>query len=91
MVRSQKINKDNLMKLLIEHGILEGIRIGRYSAVVQSEAPARKIPGGKSLIISYYQRGQYLCTLHELRNKSGRVVHQDVEDVFIDGIRYERE
>ena len=79
------------MKLLIEHGIIEGIRMGRYEQVVQNEAPSRKIPGGKSLIISYYQHGQYLCTIHELRNKNGHVVHQDVENIFINGIRYERE
>ena len=85
------MSKDDLMKLLIEHGIMEGIRIGRYENVVQNDSPSRKIPGGKSLIISYYQQGKYLCTLHELRDKNGHVVHQDVEDVFINGIRCERE
>jgi len=79
------------MRLLIEHGILEGIRIGRYDPVVQSDAPARKIQGGRSLVISYYYGNQYVCTKHELKTKRDGVVHQDVEDVFINGIRYERE
>jgi hypothetical protein len=91
MANRQSISKDNLMKLLVEHGIIEGIRIGRYEYVIQNESPSHKIPGGKSLIISNYQHGQYLCTIHELRDKNGHVVHQDVEDILINGIRYERE
>jgi len=91
MANRQRMSKDELKKLLIEHGILEGIRLGRYEAVVQSDTPARKIQSGRSLVISYYYGNQYICTKHELKTQRDGVIHQDVEDVFINGIRYERE
>lgn len=79
-----------LKQLLVDNLILEGIRQGRYREVIENDDPAKKIPSGRSLIISYYQGNQYICTKHELKTKRGRTVHQDVEAVLIGGIRYER-
>jgi len=90
MVDRQKKTKQELNRLLEESGILDGIRSGKYHAVVQRETTARMVAEGKSLIISYYDRGSYLCTIHQVRTKTGDVVHQDVEDIFIDEVRYER-
>jgi hypothetical protein len=90
MIKKTKLSKEQLKKLLIDHSILEGIRLGRYTEVIENDSPSKSIPKGRSLIISYYQSGQYICTKHELKGMRGDTVHQDVEAVFIDGIRYER-
>lgn len=90
MREKQKLPKDQLRKLLIEHSILEGIKLGRYTEVIEDESPAHSIPNGRSFIISYYEAGQYICTKHELRRRGGDIVHQDVEAVFVGGTRYER-
>lgn len=86
----QRLPKKSLKKLLIDSSVLEGIRQERYREVIESDDPAKKIPDGRSLIISYYQGNQYICTKHELKTKKGRTVHQDVEAALISGIRYER-
>ncbi len=87
----QRLPKKSLKRLLIDNSILEAIRQGRYREVIDSDVSAKKIPDGRSLIISYYQGNQYICTKHELKTKRGRTVHQDVEAVLISGIHYERE
>ena len=89
MTKMQRLPKKPLKRLLIDNSILEAIRQGRYREVIESDVSAKKIPDGRSLIISYYQGNQYICTKHELK-KRGRTVHQDVEAVLISGIRYER-
>jgi hypothetical protein len=90
MTKMQRLPKKSLKRLLIDNSILEAIRQGRYREVIESDVSAKKIPDGRSLIISYYQGNQYICTKHELKTKRGRTVHQDVEAVLIRGIRYER-
>lgn len=90
MTKKKRLAKDQLKKLLIDNSILRGIKQGRYTEVIEDDSPARRIPKGRSLIISYYQGSQYICTKHELRTKRGNTVHQDVEAVFISGTRYER-
>ena len=90
MMKKTKLPKEQLKKLLIDHSILEGIRLGRYTEVIENDSPSKSIPKGRSLIISYYQSGQYICTKHELKKMRDDTVHQDVEAVFIDGTRYER-
>ena len=90
MIKKKLLPKDQLKRLLIDRSILDGIRLGRYTPDIHENVPAKKIPNGRSLMISYYQGRQYICTKHELRRKNGSLVHQDVESVFIDGTRYER-
>ena len=90
MMKKTKLPKEQLKKLLIDHSILEGIRLGRYTEIIEKDDPSKSIPKGRSLIISYYQAGQYICTKHELKRRRGDTAHQDVEAVFIDGTRYER-
>ena len=90
MTKMQRLPKKALKLLLIDNSILEAIRQGRYREVIESDVSAKKIPDGRSLIISYYQGSQYICTKHELKTKRGRTLHQDVEAVLISGIRYER-
>ena len=51
MVDDQKtrLPKDQLKKLLIDHSILEGIRLGRYTEVIEDDSSSRRIPNGRSL------------------------------------------
>ena len=90
MTQKQRLSKRALKRLLKDNSILEGIQQGWYREVIENDRPAKKILDGRSLIISYYQGNQYICTKHELKTKTGRTVHQDVEAVLIGGIRYER-
>ena len=90
MTKKKRLAKDQLKKLLIDSSILRGIEQGCYREVIEDDSPARHIAKGRSLIISYYQGNQYICTKHELKRKRGDTVHQDVEAVIISGTRYER-
>jgi hypothetical protein len=90
MINKQKLTKRALKKLLKDKSILDAIHQGHYREVIENDVPAKKISGGRSLIISYYQGSQYICTKHELRTKTDRTVHQDVEAAFINNIRYDR-
>ena len=91
MVKMQRLPKQSLKQLLKDKSILDGIHQGRYKEVIENEVPAKKISNCRSLIISYYQGGNYICTKHELRTRNGRTVHQDVEAAIIGGIKYKRE
>jgi hypothetical protein len=90
MAQKQRLPKRSLKKLLKDSSILKGIEQGQYREVIENDSPAKKIQSGRSLIISYYQGDQYICTKHELRTRKGCTVHQDVEAVEFSGIRYER-
>ena len=90
MTKKSKLSKEQLKRLLIDHSILEGIRLGHYTEVIEFDSTSKSIPKGRSLIISYYKAEQYICTKHELKRPTGDTVHQDVEAVFIDGTLYER-
>ena len=90
MTDKQKLSKRALKKLLKDKLILDKIHKGKYREVIESDVPAKKLKNGRSLILSYYNQSQYICTKHELRTNTGRTVHQDVEAVFLDNIRYDR-
>lgn len=90
MAQKKRVSKGELKKLLIDNSILDGIHQGLYTPVVNDNSPSNKIRRGRSLIISYYLVGQYVCTKHELRTNKGVVKHQDVETVVIGDTRYDR-
>ena len=88
MTKKKRLGKDALKELLIDNSILKGIHEGRYREVIENDVPAKSVPNGRSLIISYYQGNRYICTKHELRTAMGDTVHQDVEAAFIKGKHY---
>ena len=60
-----------------------------FLAVEQKKAPAKISDGGTSYIISYYDEHlRYVCTIHRIVTKRGKVIHEHVKDAFIDGVRY---
>ena len=75
--------------MLEQRNLWSRIHSGKLLAVEQNSTPANKAPGGTSYIVSYYDEHlQYVCTLHRIENKNGRIIHEHVKDAFIDGIRY---
>jgi hypothetical protein len=90
-MRKERLPKDQLKRLLIDHSILEGIHEGRYTEVIEHDDTAKKIPNGRSLIISYYDGERYICTKHELRTSRGDTRHQDVEEVLMGDTLYLKE
>lgn len=86
----QLLSPEQLRELLQGRNICEKIHSGAFEAKVQSRAPAR-IPGsGLSSIISFYEGGLYVCTKHQIKTPEGKLFHQDIEDAFIDGVRYKK-
>lgn len=55
----------------------------------QASKPSKMIDNGTSLILSYYdEHMRYLCTLHRVVTQDGKIIHEDIKDIFLDGIRY---
>jgi hypothetical protein len=62
---------------------------GKLKSVEQSKAPAKKIVGGTSYIISYYdEHSRYVFTIHKIQEKRGRVRHRHAKNAIIDGVLY---
>ncbi len=86
----QFLTAEQLNNLLEEHNILRKIHTNMFREVEQDHAAARIAGGGRSLIISYYEGNQYICTKHKILTASGKLFHQDIEDALINGIRYKK-
>jgi hypothetical protein len=56
---------------------------------IQASVPSKIVDGGISKILTYYdEHMKYLCTIHQVTTKDGITIHENVKDVFLDGIRY---
>ena len=85
----QQINELELRQKLKERGLWDKMRSGRLLEKVQRTSPATIAPGGISQIISYWDEHlQYICTIHRVLTKEGQIIHEDVKDAFLDGVRY---
>ena len=85
----RQATSEELKKRLEERNYWLRIQEHRLLEKVQAEAPARIIQDGVSRIISCYNGHlDYLCTIHRVITKNGDVIHEDVKDVYLDGIRY---
>lgn len=55
----------------------------------QASKPSKIVDGGLSKILTFYDEHiKYLCTIHQVITKDGKILHEDVKDAFLDGIRY---
>ena len=55
----------------------------------QKSNPSKMIDGGISEILSYYDEHiKYLCTMHRVITQDGKIIQEDVKDVYLDGIWY---
>lgn len=89
MSRFQLVTKVRLQEILEERNLWSRIHSGKLLEVEQTATPSKVSPGGTSYIISYYDNHlQYVCTIHRVIAKGGKIVHEHVKDAYIDGVRY---
>ena len=88
MAQFQVVNASTMGEMLKQHDIWSKIRSGKFRTVVENRTKARMSRGGYSYIISYYDRSQYLCTIHRVVNKQGNVIHEHIKNIVMKGIRY---
>ena len=88
MAQFQVVNASTMEKILEQHNIWSRIRSGKFKTVVENKTKARMSKGGYSYIISYYDKSQYVCTIHRIVNKQGNIIHEHIKNIEIEGIRY---
>jgi hypothetical protein len=88
-VEMQPISAAELTQKLVTLGYWDKIHNNKLSSSIRRSSPATIAPGGVSLIISYWEGNDtYLCTIHRVITKDGLIIHEDVKDATINGIRY---
>ena len=65
------------------------ITAGEYTAVIEVNDPSKQFKGGRSYIISYYDRdSKYICTIHRMTDKRQIIRHEHPKRAIIDGVEY---
>jgi len=65
------------------------INSGEYTTVTESKVPAKITKDGWSYIISFYDKDStYICTIHKIKDKKGKVIHQHPKRAIINGVEY---
>ena len=88
MAQFQVVDASTMEKILKQHNIWPKIRSGKFKTVVENKTEARMSKGGYSYIISYYNKSQYVCTIHRIVSKQGNIIHEHTKNIEIEGIRY---
>lgn len=89
MKEYQECTSAELQSKLEQRNYWSRLHSNKLLTRLQAEKPARIIQDGKSQIISYYDEHlTYLCTIHRIVTRDGKVIHEDVKDANIDGISY---
>jgi len=91
MAQFQVVNASAMEKISKQHGIWLKIRSGKFRTAVENKTKARISKGGWSYIISYYDKSEYVCTVHRIVNKQGNIIHEHIKNLDIKGIRYKLE
>ena len=86
----QQSSKEDLQKRFEDKSFWTRIHEGKLLCKKQSEVPAHVLEDGLSQILTYYDEHlKYLCTMHRIVSRDGRVVvHEHIKDCVLDGIRY---
>jgi hypothetical protein len=85
----QVVSRKKLKEMLEQRNFWSRMLSGKLQSVEQYRAPAKKILGGTSYIISYYdEHSRYVFTIHKIQDKNGRVRHRHAKNAIIDGVRY---
>ena len=85
----QLVSHDYLVRKLQETGYWSKIHTNQLHSSIRKIVPAIITPGGQSQIISYWDENQqYLCTIHRVITKEGVVIHEDVKDACLNGVRF---
>ncbi len=89
MKNYQEASEKELQHMLQERNYWLRIHNNKLLCNTQKSRPSKMIDNGTSLIVSYYdEHMKYLCTIHKVITKDGKTIHEDVKDIFLDGIRY---
>jgi len=89
MKNYQQTSAVELQRLLEQRNYWSRIHNNKLLCKIQASVPSKMVDGGISKILSYYNEHiQYLCTIHQVTTKDGKIIHENVKDVFLDGIRY---
>ncbi len=89
MSNFQLISATKLKEILEQRNLWARMHSNKLLAKEQATASARVPGGGTSHIISYYDEHlQYVCTIHKIITKAGKIVHEHVKDAYIDGVCY---
>jgi len=89
MKNYQQASAAELQHMLEQNNFWLRIHNNKLLCKVQASVPSKMVDGGTSKILSYYDEHMiYLCTIHQVTTKDGKILHEDVKDVFLDGIRY---
>jgi len=89
MKNYQQTSNAELQQLLELRNYWLRIHNKKLLCKVQASVPSKIIDGGISKILSYYDEHlKYLCTIHQVTTKDGKILHENIKDAFLDGIRY---
>ncbi len=62
---------------------------GQYVTVIEVNDPSKQFKGGRSYIISFYDRNsKYICTIHRMTDKRQRIRHEHPKRAIIDDVEY---
>ena len=89
MKNYQQSSAAELQRMLEQRNYWLRIHSNKLLCKTQASTPSKMINGGLSQILTYYDEHiKYLCTIHQVTTKDGKIIHEDVKDAFLDGIRY---
>jgi hypothetical protein len=89
MKNYQEATDDELQRMLEQRNYWSRIHDNKLLYKTQASRPSKVIKDGTSLILSFYdEHMRYLCTIHKVITKDGKTIHEDIKDIFLDGIRY---
>jgi len=89
MKKYQLSSADEIKEKLEQHNYWRRMHSNKLLSKVQVESPSKIIKDGTSRIVSYYDEHiKYLCTIHQIVTKDGKVIHEHVKDAYLGGIRY---
>jgi hypothetical protein len=76
--------------MLEDLGYWQKMHNGQLISSVRRETPAKIMAEGKSQIITFWdEHRSYLCTIHRVITKNGQVIHEDIKDATVNGVRYQ--
>jgi hypothetical protein len=89
MKNFQRVSAQEMQNMLEKQNYWLRIHDNKLLCKIQASKPAKIVDGGLSRILTYYDEHlNYLCTIHQVITQEEKIIHEDVKDAFIDGIRY---
>jgi hypothetical protein len=94
-MKTKTVDATTLRKLFNEAGLYERSRSGEIQALVTYDQPAHprsgQPPGTRSQLVTYYENGKEVATVHQFELKDGSLGASELPDpkeVVVDGVHY---